>query len=276
MTKMEFEPGTSTTSNFWCWIEERCRIYNRRLTGMTFPWTKDSILRENKFTNVYRQADKGTVWILRMLNNEMPDDVRLWNIIWYRFFNWYKHAEHFVPGYCKNVNTLENYIRDCYYNDRKIFTGCHMTTSIGGELKHESYIQACWDVWHKRHKLVEDLAGGTMENAFVVLKSLRMVGPFVSYEMVCDLRFTNLIDPKDKMSWANVGPGAKRGMIRLGLDPTIATMQKLLAQAPDKHLERIGLDFELREVEHSLCEFDKYERIRLGQGRSKERYRWTK
>jgi hypothetical protein len=31
----------------------------------------------------------------------------------------------------------------------------------------------------------------------------------------------------------------------------------------------------MREVEHTLCEFDKYERVRLGQGRSKRRYRPT-
>ena len=31
--------------------------------------------------------------------------------------------------------------------------------------------------------------------------------------------------------------------------------------------------FELREIEHSLCEFDKYERIRLGQGRPKQKYK---
>jgi hypothetical protein len=30
--------------------------------------------------------------------------------------------------------------------------------------------------------------------------------------------------------------------------------------------------WEMREVEHTLCEFDKYERARLGEGRPKQRF----
>jgi hypothetical protein len=29
---------------------------------------------------------------------------------------------------------------------------------------------------------------------------------------------------------------------------------------------------EMRDIEHSLCEFDKYERVRLGQGRPRSKY----
>jgi hypothetical protein len=31
--------------------------------------------------------------------------------------------------------------------------------------------------------------------------------------------------------------------------------------------------WEMRDVEHTLCEFDKYERIRLGEGRTRGVYR---
>ena len=30
---------------------------------------------------------------------------------------------------------------------------------------------------------------------------------------------------------------------------------------------------EMREIEHCLCEFDKYERVRLGQGRPRSKYK---
>jgi ppGpp synthetase/RelA/SpoT-type nucleotidyltranferase len=45
-------------------------------------------------------------------------------------------------------------------------------------------------------------------------------------------------------------------------------MRELLNIARAEH----HLDFEMREVEHSLCEFDKYERTRLGQGRPRSKY----
>jgi len=34
--------------------------------------------------------------------------------------------------------------------------------------------------------------------------------------------------------------------------------------------------FEMRDIEHSLCEFDKYERVRLGEGKMRSKYDWTK
>jgi len=34
--------------------------------------------------------------------------------------------------------------------------------------------------------------------------------------------------------------------------------------------------FEMRDVEHALCEFDKYERVRLGEGKMRSKYDWTK
>jgi hypothetical protein len=42
------------------------------------------------------------------------------------------------------------------------------------------------------------------------------LGPFLAYEIVTDLRFTALLEnAPDIMTWANPGPGAKRGITRL-------------------------------------------------------------
>ena len=32
-------------------------------------------------------------------------------------------------------------------------------------------------------------------------------------------------------------------------------------------------DLEMRDIEHSLCEFDKYERVRLGEGKPRSLYK---
>jgi hypothetical protein len=77
--------------------------------------------------------------------------------------------------------------------------------------------------------------------------------------------------------------GAKRGLNRLrgrpvrqGLrqDAALTEMRKLL------QLSRTGYNWprrwpawEMREVEHTLCEWDKYERTRLGEGVPKALYR---
>lgn len=118
-----------------------------------------------------------------------------------------------------------------------------------------------------------------LETAWEWLKKQYYLGPFTAYEIVCDLRYTELLEKApDRLTWANPGPGAIRGLNRVcGVDPNmtikrsdaIAMMAVLLSEST----YRGWTDWEMREVEHTLCEFDKYERVRLGQGRSKRRYR---
>lgn len=99
----------------------------------------------------------------------------------------------------------------------------------------------------------------------------------MSYEVVTDLNYTPVLrQAKDKYTWANAGPGAKRGLNRIherpykkALNQTQANheMQELLEVSGkwiDTHIDPLAID--MRCIEHSLCEWDKYERVRLGQG----------
>ena len=83
------------------------------------------------------------------------------------------------------------------------------------------------------------------------------------------------------MTWANPGPGAKRGLNRIHLreleqtvkkDQLNFEMKQLLDYSPD-YLENHMQPLEMRDIEHCLCEFDKYERVRLGQGRPRAKYK---
>lgn len=141
----------------------------------------------------------------------------------------------------------------------------------------------------------------TLENAHTVIKSLPFMGDFMAYEVVTDLRHTPLLEnAPDIMTWANPGPGAMRGVNRLlgedlnkkrKRDFYIDYMKELLFQSrtdrfvnttlygPEKILPAHWPNneqyppLEMRDIEHSLCEFDKYERVRLGEGRPKQKFR---
>jgi hypothetical protein len=91
---------------------------------------------------------------------------------------------------------------------------------------------------------------------------------------------------KDRMLWANAGPGAKRGLNRLhgrriDIAPSKhgwnAEMGELLNHAPTRLGKHVPIDqFDMRSVEHSLCEWDKYQRVELGQGKPRSLYKETK
>src|SRR5579864_4281987 len=87
------ELHTAPESLFWYWIGERHSIYLKKQAGLPKPWTVDLILQQYKFTNPFRENDRGTVWLREhFLEPHRNDPLELiaFNICWYRMFNWYK------------------------------------------------------------------------------------------------------------------------------------------------------------------------------------------
>lgn len=319
MGRRDFKPGSSSRSDFYDWINERHSIWLRRSRGEPKPWTQDPIMQTYKFTNVFRQLDRGTIVLneaIRPLIEQIKDPhskVRVpaeraaweslelrkklfFNVVWYRLFN---HAENMTElGLVDNAGGLRSRLKARRNRGCKVFTSAHMTTGEPGRDKIETYLEVCDKVFELAEPYVLDMEeDGTMEGAFDNLLHLPLVGPFVAYELVCDFRFTPLLPdpPTDALTWANVGPGAARGLRRLGMPETLDSMKWLYQECQDSpvlgtHVAKHhrGLNewnesvkgefptpyppFELREIEHSLCEFDKYQRAKSGVGRPREKY----
>lgn len=71
-------------------MHERMAIWKRRfIDKKERPWTKNEILRDYKFTNVYRELDRNSQWQIK--NILLDDKLSLKNLIWklmvFRFFN---------------------------------------------------------------------------------------------------------------------------------------------------------------------------------------------
>ena len=289
-----------TIEQFFTFMNERHAIYLRRLRGDMWPWTYDEILQTYKFTNVYRELDAGTKWCKDNIREPYYDHVELFfNIATYRRYNWVYTA--------RELGFIEKYDPE-YYTDRmlkrqargeKIFTGSHMICGSirnkDGSISKNKVIQlfkiSFSELWEKR-RAIEPRPGDTLEQAFnrCMDANIPGFGPFVWYEVITDLRWTrHLIYAEDTMSWANPGPGAKRGVQRLlGFNvykPTaedrakypkgdlayIKVMQSLLSTSP-AYLDEWMDQLEMRDIEHTLCEWDKYERARLGQGAPRSKF----
>ena len=125
----------------------------------------------------------------------------------------------------------------------------------------------------------------TLEAAHKMLMTIPYLGRFMAYEIVTDLRHTFLLDTAtDIHTWASAGPGCCRGLgwvlegnpdlIKYGSRKSQEVAQELmrclLAQSFEEW-ENPDRPWEMREVEHCLCEYDKYRRAQGGQ-RLKRRY----
>jgi hypothetical protein len=294
--KVRFKWREQQLDWYWYWINERHRIYvNRFIKKQTYPWTKDKILRNYKFTNAFRQLDRVTeAWsdrFCRLLSKGrgMTDGDLLFQLCQFRFFNWPETYDALFFGMSKWNAARAIKILDKMREDKKqIFTGAYIITAAGlSKPKHQVIVDALQELYEVRDEMAEEIVKRKrMEFATKTLGTIMTVGPFIGYEIACDLRHTRLLaHAKDVLSWANAGPGAKRGIHRLltgskdwnrGKRPDYnQAMRALLKMAPrrlEKHVKNCEWPFEMREIEHSLCEFDKYMRVKRGEGRPRSRY----
>jgi hypothetical protein len=279
---------------FLYWMEERQRIYLRRQRGQPWPWTDDPILQQYRFCNVYREQDRTTTWIRENWREPYADHPNLWFALCIaRQINYIDTlAEIGFPDHWRPQQVLQA-MKSRRERGLKVFTSAYLVG--GGAPRGVSKIDfMVWQVfdplWNdtRNRKLPWDKQGCTLEQATVFLSKFRGFGMFIAYEVVTDMRHTRYLrNAPDINTWANPGPGAVRGLNRLtgrplqsspGRDQLIAEMQELLQIARDRTDPTILPKLEMRDIEMSLCEFDKYERIRLGSGRfgtgrsSMERY----
>jgi len=290
LTDIEF--GQCDVEDYIHYINERHSIWTKRFVlNLPKPWTDDPILQRYKFTNVFRQLDKGTIALRKIICQQKDPVLIFFNIVWYRYFNLFTHADEL--GFVKDYQQLEDFIVDKAKRGKQIFTGAWMTTGVAFEDKHESYLRAAKGAWDKREELCKTIQSlTTLKDTCTYLRELYMVGKFLAYELACDMRFTTLLsDATDKLTWANMGPGAQRGLRRLDFPHKnqkegCTSMQDLYSMitskrdpiyikvedAIDPQIFNGDWPFELREIEHNLCEFDKYMRVKNGEGRPRSKY----
>ena len=60
---------------YFNFLNERHLIYLRKSRGEEYPWTPDPILQKYKFTNVFRENDRTTVWFRENVREGMRDEM---------------------------------------------------------------------------------------------------------------------------------------------------------------------------------------------------------
>lgn len=267
-------------------MQERHNIYLRRFQrGEPAPWTKDKILHQYKFTNVYRELDRVTIWVREHIREPYAQHPHLWFMLCIaRQLNWPGTLQEMMdeevwPDKEWNWKAAVKVLDARAKRGDKVFTGAYIVTNGGipqpkTRVVLERYLQP---LWKNREDIgLEFKHSGTMENVHARLMQYMGWGGFMAYEVVCDMRYTRYLqNATDINTWAHAGPGALRGLMRVtGTKPSQRDALPLMRQL-HKELNAqwpYTPALEMREVEHSLCEFDKYERTRKGEGRPRSKF----
>lgn len=265
----------SSFHKFFWFMQERELIRLRRKEGRRPPWTEDSVLRERHFCNVFRHHDRVSRYWAEVCNRKASDQMLVVNTMLFRLFNLPTTWHFLSPSW--HAWRPKTLVRKFGFKScpKPLFNSAYMVTgSTGaGRAKHLSVIDACTEVHAHGKCVLSAVNQGTLQRVTEVLARYPMMGPFMGYEVACDLAMVGRLEAQDRNTWANLGPGARRGLNRIHHRPLryplkqeegVEEMQELLhrARAPKGlgDLTSLRRNLDMRAIEHTLCEFDKWER----------------
>lgn len=275
-------------TTFWGFVAERHRVWHLRDAGHPPPWTSDPVIASRRFTNVYRRLDLGTRYAVARVQEPCPSpEWAILRTLVYRWLNSPTTFEAVAPAlsamdresFVRALDSVERPFGNAYVQSGQ---GVPPGSSLGARL---------WDgVVSPGFELCGSLRGMTPREALKALRGLDGYGGFLSWQALMDMSYPLLsldgrrLYPGDLESHVELGPGAKEGLRKMGLPPTLASLMDLWSSQVGP-LTEAGMPWlvEARvpgewgrpsallpsDVEHCLCEYQKY----LRGGRSMRKYK---
>lgn len=276
-----------TFDNFFWFVAERHRIHCLRIAGRNPPWTEDEILAEYAFTNVFRVFDRVTQYILCNVvgkGDEGLDDA-VFRVLLFRTFNRIETWE-----------LLEAELGTLTWREFDVdkYEEILVEAADQGPLYGSVYIIPAPDLgWGRNYanhlrliKLMMDQGLPGKLQKFEYLRDAHGylclypgVGNFTGFQYLLDLNMLPYYN-WDEHLWAALGPGSKSGIQKM-FGPSVRGQEdaalEFLHDSLPSHFARLGIvadniprlcdgrppGLSMVDLEHSLCEYDKYCRARF-------------
>ena len=285
---------------FFRFIYERQAIWYRRFE-LKLPredWTDDPILKKYKYTNVYRHLDRGTIWMFDnvlmptlnrrgKLQKKLEDAV--WRICQYRLLNKVETFEKVSlishKDYGESVDRADFFdtLADLLEQGEKVWTSAHITLQCNlNQGRLSNYEEILDRLWFSISEITEFMQSHDMEQSFKRVKQEYGFGPFITFEVLSDFVYIPAFNFTQN-DWANPGPGCKLGINLIYPNvKTIGEYQNVMDylckkqnmyfkryKLPWKEVRYKGQRLSLRDIEHSLCEYGKLHKQKLGVGKAR-------
>lgn len=275
---------------FFDFMCKRESLRQTKESGAPWPWADDVILNTYKFTNVKREHDRTTRWMRQHWTR--PNEVRppgeiIFNCALFRYFGTWEFAAALGWQIDWQPNEVIALAKRRSEEGLRVFTGAYIIPTLGrrGPKSEAVCTFVLTPLWKAREKLGL-IATRTRSWRATAEHMRRMLGfggtGFLTKEVLQDVLHTPVLaDAVDRNTWCPAGPGARRGLNRLagrdlrasvGEPKLLCEMRRLFDDA-SATLPSWMPKLELHDIQFQLCEFDKYERVRLGEGRPKALYR---
>jgi len=291
---------------FLLFVRERHLIWERRHNKVySKNWTQNKILKEHWFTNIYRELDRGTAFLKRNLHETVfrsrklepltgNNHIKILKRILLKCFSYrlVNRLDTFLEfGKLPDVGDYEEWVTFLRYKyqlegqESIIFTRAHQNNGLERYFKTMEFVKA--NLTSMAKELQNAAKERSLETCFFIIKDVPGVGKFMSWQILCDLLELRQLGECTDNQWTCLGPGARNGLRRIfkeDLKDELSLTRQLrnLCQASGEtsayeamELDPpllLGKEVSLKNIEHALCEFDKYVRFAMGQGVRQRRF----
>lgn len=208
---------------FVYWIKERAKVHIKKdVLKEPAPWTEDPILRSVRFTNVRREQDKESQYLINVIcnNSSLSYQEKIANIFLFRMLNKSESVAGILPVDFQDYNSykIKGWVQSLpkgYKQFKKVFMVSGMMGNINAVIgKRESGIESCadyckylWDVG-----FMEKLSQVTSANKiYEEISLIRGIGSFMAYQIFVDMTYCPEC-PVSENEFVVAGPGCKEGL----------------------------------------------------------------
>lgn len=287
------------------WITERYKIHLKKdVFHEERPWTTDPILDNYRFTNVRREQDRQSIYLIdNIVNNDnLTLEEKVINCIMFRCWNVWESMK-LLGGPWKKESLLNGSAlltaRTVYTQISQDeprhgwFTKVFFTSGVKLGMKNllgvKNFVLGVFDIaqWVISHDIANKvLQSESQLEAFNILKSIPGIANFLGYQIFVDCTYI----PEFQFSeneFTIAGPGCKKGLNRLFMNCDGMTSEEsvfwlrdnLTTIAPQLDPKTLMVDLPEEErflsvmsLENCLCEFSKYHRAYHKESRPKNKY----
>lgn len=281
-----------SVEGFWKFCALRQEAYWLRQRGEKHP---DPAFRFH-FCNVYREADRGTIWFRSEVEPRLHGDrlEKLSDLLWYatayRLLNRLDTFKDYggLPA-MEDKPRWMRFLKERMAGGHKIFTGRHLNI---GYAKYENALE--YSSIHNLGLSQRIASAIYLQQVVKTLETVPGIGTFFGWQIACDLLESGRLTVSDADRWVHLGPGAWNALKLIYPDvarkdsvewavklwETQSTYTTGWAIAELAHMETLITNAEpvaglylmqpppqapgpmsLKNVEHALCEYARYVRV---------------
>lgn len=275
---------TMRVKDLTTFIGKREELRLNKEANAPWPWTDDSILAQYRFCNVNRENDAVTKWIAENWRTPHKDDPDLWfAMVVARLFNLPESLKAIGYPVPWKPNPVARVLSKRSSEGQKNFNGAYIVSTNGLAMDKVQYLiqHVLNPLWAKR-KVIRPTHYETLDGWHSLLCQFNGLGSFMVAQVVADMKYVDpLRQADDWMTFAASGPGSRRGLNRVCGKPVDSPWREpvwratlgMLQEAVNATLPAGLEDLHAQDLQNCLCEFDKYERARLGEGTPKQLYK---